>query len=177
MPGVKEAKHESEVIELAAADAPGAPGHLIERAAKVHLAECGEAILEEGSVKSGVMADNEADPFQGLIQRAVVDFLPAHHFVGDTGKLHHLGRYRLARILKAFVARNHAVERAAFAAVLARGDGDIDNPVAAVQAEACGFGIDHGKTADGFARAVFSEYVVLGELHAPKHPVIRIGFE
>ena len=40
-----------------------------------------------------------------------------------------------------------------------------------------GFGIDHGNAADRFVGRIFSERVVLGELHAPEHTVIRIGCE
>ena len=125
----------------------------------MHAGEGGVARLEKRAIEAGVVADHQAHPFQHARDAALVDPLPAHHFVGDAGQANDLRRDGDVRVLEALVPIDDPVQPSGFTSVLAGRDGEVDDPIAKFRLQPGGLGVDDREPSTRLATGVLGEDV------------------
>ena len=114
VPFVEKAVAVREVFEFRAFDAGFVPRHFLPRATPRQRAEDRQARLEEVAIETGVVRNDEPDPFEQAADGRIVETLAAHHVVRNAVNRRRLGWNGKSRILEGVVPAEHATDERRF---------------------------------------------------------------
>lgn len=169
----EEAELEGDVVELACAQAFPDPVDLGEGAAPGQGLEDREPCFEEGTIKLGVVGNDERSAIDQCGDPGIVNPLAGHHLVGDAGDLGDFRGDRHSRVFQAAVGVQHPIRLSRGRVIFKDDNPDLDDPVG-VLVEARRFGIDNDAAGERPAIG-FSKRRARRQL--TQYPVVGVGFK